>query len=117
MKIHNNELIAKFMDVATCTEDHGLEGVCYWDPTSNSYLKNYQLKYDTSYDWLIPVVNKCIKIYHANRENIFSSLMSGNGIDEIYVAVVKFIEWYNNPEEPWCVANGYPAPPHKLLTT
>lgn len=117
MKIYNNGLIAEFMEVETCSGHHEDEGPCYWDPSSNRYLKDYQLKYDTSYDWLIPVVNKCIKIYHTDRQDIFNALTNADDIEILYNSVVKFIEKYNDPNEPWCVAIGYPAPPHKLKTT
>lgn len=119
-KIRGNRLIAEFMGVETCTDKHD-DGPCYFAPTGAfgkfEYVKDYSLKYDQRYDWLMPVVNKCIKIYHTDRQDIFSALTSGDGIDKLFIAVVKFIEWYNDPEKPWCVAIGYPAPEHKKHTT
>ena len=120
MKIKSNQLIAKFMGVETCTDTHD-DGPCYLVPIGMNgkyeYGKDYSLKYDTSYEWLMPVVNKCIKIYHTERQDIFSALISGDGIEKLFIAVVNFINWYYDPETPWCVAIGYPAPEHKLHTT
>ena len=117
-KIHYNKLMAKFMEVETCTDDHGDEGLCYWVPSGifgkHEYVKDYGLKYDQKYDWLMPVVNKCINISHFNREDLFSALTSGEGIDRIYSATAAFIEWYLDPNTEWIEANGYPTPEHKL---
>lgn len=122
MRVKNNELIAKFMEVETCSDDHVNDGhgPCYWVPAGMfgkwEYVKDYGLKYDSSYEWLMPVVNKCINIYHDKRDKIFDALMSGEGIDKLYIAVVEFIQWYYDPESRWIVANGYPAPAHKKHT-
>lgn len=120
MRVKNNAMIAEFMNVETCSDDHGYEGPCYYVPTGAfgkfEYVKDYSLKYDSSYEWLMPVVNKCINIYHDQRDEIFSALASGEGIEKLYIAVVNFIKWYNDPESSWIVVNGYPAPEHKKHT-
>lgn len=74
----DNELIAEFMGV-----DH--------HPLTN--------KYDTSWDWLMPVVEKIGKQYiptdlAINRITIFEP------IEGVYSAVVQFIKWYNQTKKP-----------------
>jgi hypothetical protein len=119
-RIKYNKLIAKFMDVETCTDTHD-DGPCYYVPIGMSgkfeYGKDYSLKYDESYEWLMPVVNKCINIYHDRRSDIFQALMSGKGIKPLFKAVAEFVEWYEDPNGEWIVANGYPVPEHKKTTS
>ena len=53
------------------------------------------MKYHTSWDWLMPVVQKCYKI---DNEEGFDSLVdavSTLDIDGTYKAVVEFIKEYN----------------------
>ena len=57
-----------------------------------------ELKYNTSWDWLMPVVSKILTnenyIDITQRENIMDSLPYGIE-DDTYAAVVEFIKWYN----------------------
>lgn len=75
----------------------------------------HQLKYDTSWDWLMPVVEKIQKLYSeafpsnekfielilAKQDPIDSeyieviALPLGVSIQEAHAAIVKFIKWYN----------------------
>jgi hypothetical protein len=88
----DNELIAEFMGAKPTRGDR------------LTYSKDF-LKYHTSWDWLMPVVDKiwqvaiddnskthvagkAIKIID-EQVSIFSS------IDEVYKAVVEFIKWHN----------------------
>lgn len=63
---------------------------------------DFELHYDTSWDWLMPVVEKISQTdfdfnncdrpeeyYNLMRTTIFSP------INEVYEEVVKFIKWYN----------------------
>ena len=71
-----------------------------------SELEDISLKYHTSWDWLMPVVQRCTKVGYGNEndeltqiwEECFGDLDSGflgNHIDEVYASVVKFIKWHN----------------------
>jgi len=59
-----------------------------------------EFEYDTSWDWLMPVVKK---IYSKSKEhnqfivNLQVALVKAN-IEEIYKAVVEFIKWYNKKQ-------------------
>lgn len=68
-------------------------------------LYTSHLQYHSSWEWLMPVLNK---IYTASKDSTesyhkFYGLFGGtscsaffnNDIDEVYKKCVKFIEWYN----------------------
>lgn len=126
----DNELIARFMG---CPEQDGyfgihedLQAVRWWDRYStksicleDDYTVYYAFKpgdmlYDTSFDWLMPVVEKigqlgeawinighdyvelcwhpqCEKAPYADYQDWFK----GAKIEAVYNAVVEFIKWYN----------------------
>lgn len=79
----NNRLIAEFMDYP----DLGTKG-------DFSYLK-----YHTSWDWLMPVVEKCfVKQEEVSDDLSFKlndALLETN-IESLYRVVVEFIKQYNN---------------------
>jgi hypothetical protein len=112
-----NKLIAEFM---------GIEKISYSDtPTverfryGNSMLFETDLKYHTSWDWLMPVVEKIQSIditpapnYRGYRIEIVPSgyvsikgfpmppilanvSIEGSLINAVYQAVIQFVEWYN----------------------
>ena len=103
-----NELIAEFMGVDHVDIDTWLE-------------TNSNLKYHTSWDWLMPVVDKieCTSTDNKdNSDNFFNVTIEVfecniNGVDAdinicenghtkrkaTYNAVVKFIKWYNEKEK------------------
>tara|TARA_Y100000310_G_scaffold345581_1_gene466889 strand:- start:2911 stop:3216 length:306 start_codon:yes stop_codon:yes gene_type:complete len=93
----SNKLIAEFMG---------------WDiknPTTiptNLHLSNLELdngevmefKYPTSWDWLMPVVEKCYEygeLHNEHREWIIETLSGIISINDTYRAVVEFIKYYN----------------------
>ena len=76
----NNKLIAKFMGV----------GKLYEAQSSNQWNQ-----YHSSWDWLMPVVQKCFEVAE-NEDDFFD--ISGNlpYMDETYKSVVNFIKTYND---------------------
>lgn len=57
------------------------------------------LKYNWSWDWLMPVVHKCLAICHENMWNEweagFSDALFTCHINGMYKEAVEFIQWYN----------------------
>ncbi|MDA9302835.1 hypothetical protein N9Q25_00415 [bacterium] len=89
----SNKLIAEFMGLETS------DG-CYFEHLTkegNRELTHHiLLKYHTSWDWLMPVVETC---YHNGAEenevgDITHALLDCNR-DHLYISVVEFINQYN----------------------
>jgi hypothetical protein len=86
MESTNNKLIAEFM------------GVDYVD--IDTYLENNkELQYHTSWDWLMPVVQKCLDVSNDdNIEDFYSIQNVVPNIEATYNAVVEFIKEYNDEQ-------------------
>jgi hypothetical protein len=85
--VNKNKMIVEFMGY-----HHDEEVVIV---NLQSYLYP-QCRFDTSFDWIIPVVKKCKETNELayNGSNIKSALLSLD-IDILFNSVVEFIEWYN----------------------
>jgi len=105
----NNKLIAEFMgwgrnynytDEVYSNKNKNRK-VPYWSEyNSEIYLK--EMKYQQSWDWLMPVVDKIHSTekyftYVAKTSGQFKNEVSINPkfIEETYKDVVQFIKWYN----------------------
>ena len=101
--IENNVLIAEFMGL----QEH--KG-SYFFPKNDEWIRNVELDYDISWDWLMPVVEKIeslrdpkdnayrfsIDMCNAQIEGARIEMLGGvNKLDTIYDAVVQFINQYN----------------------
>ena len=104
-----NKLIAEFVGAKNDLSD------IYYLPEFAHYFNSYgqiewsdcfrlnELKYYTSWDWLMPVVEKIekttafvnIKGCLVNVSNIVD-VSAPSKIEAVWIAVVEFIEWYNN---------------------
>ena len=87
----NNKVIAEFMGASF--NDKGMTRIC--GKFGLERVSALNLKYHTSWDWLMPVVQKCYKI---DNEEGFDSLVdavSTLDIDGTYQAVVEFINQHN----------------------
>jgi hypothetical protein len=89
--IHGNKLIAEFMGLEYTTKKYWKIG----DITGNNQL--FELHYHTSWDWLMPVVEKCNAIIHHSKyvSNDLQRALCAVDIKLIFLAVVEFIKWYN----------------------
>ena len=116
--MENNKLIATFMGLLRSDEPVGGLGhekyhwfykrPFLWD---ESICSDDELRYDTSWDWLMPVVEKIESIKICNKGGaaviINGTLCQINGISHIestkikavYSAVIHFIKWYNAKKE------------------
>ena len=96
-----NELIAEFMGVEYVETKGALESNGYKLKKSDSdnpvWFNEYSLPYDKSWDWLMPVVKKCLTKGDDTDywDGIYNAL-STIDIKEVYAIVVEFIKWYNN---------------------
>lgn len=76
---NNNELIAEFMGVDQVDIDYAIN-------------EHGQLKYHLSWDWLMPVIDKCYQEHMS--KHIADAVMTCN-IEVVYDRVVEFIKEYN----------------------
>ena len=98
MNTENNKIIAEFMGLSY-SEKYQFEG---WYKNHEHNERVYELLYDTDWNWLMEVVEKCL-IGEAEHDDekakkaiseIYESLCSIN-ISATYKSVVEFIKWYN----------------------
>lgn len=114
----DNKLIAKFMELQTTFQDVQIwmdwenNTIPLWD--KRDYWLASELKYHTSWDWLMPVVEKIeelgycvwfqtrkkapilITIWKNGDEIIRIGNLHDTKIKTVYNAVIDFIKWYNN---------------------
>jgi hypothetical protein len=116
----NNKLIAEFMGLhkfgnkkTSDTYHHDIPDYRLLDKGLVNPAHHYtpdQMKYHSSWDWLMPVVEKIedigfeffivenrSKVCHNTDKSIdvLSYLEGGNKLDITYQTVVEFIKWYN----------------------
>lgn len=99
--LEGNKLIATFMNV-------------YWTDDKNLYMSSdidyifaTRLEYHTSWDWLMPVYLKITKLIdEIDTEKavilfhiLYQRLGNGDGIEEVYKYIIKFIKLYNTQKQ------------------
>jgi hypothetical protein len=116
--IEGNKLIAEFMGAFYSTSDQPNP---YWVgvPDNGQYLGTHRLQYHSSWDWLMPVVERIeglhsilehkyinvritqgyVVIEGAHKEILFNTSIEGSKIKATWLAVVEFIKWYNKQKE------------------
>ena len=61
------------------------------------------VKYNSSWEWLMPVVHKCLKICHENMlnewENSFADKFLSCDIKMMYKEADEFIQWWEQNEK------------------
>jgi hypothetical protein len=111
----NNKLIAEFMGLTTEVFNSGNLNYYFKEFNSGTWYEEHELSYNTSWDWLMPVVEKieCTKTDDEDNSDRFFNVMievfecningrdiciceNGNTkLEATYRAVVKFINQYN----------------------
>jgi len=92
--INNNALIAEFM---------GYKVEMYMSnpprPVGFCMIKGEikPMKFHSSWDWLMPVCKKICKTTPYNSYLAIETMSVFADIEDVYKAVVEFIEWHNNP--------------------
>jgi hypothetical protein len=113
----DKELIAEFIGFQIVSENPVIKGiVCHgrtWKapvekdlPYWGGFRAEQLHKFETSWDWLMPVVEKidqCYSLvggltddYCARYEKVENAITNNYSITEAYQAVVEFIKWYNS---------------------
>lgn len=122
MEKTDNELIAEFMGAkkvnqfAFCCSEFPDVFIPSknWDETNNlkETFTPEEMLYSTSWDWLMPVVEKIGKLWAeypvidwqndraVDEFMLVCGLPLDTPIDKAYQAVVKFIKWYNENKQP-----------------
>ena len=98
MNDKDNKLIALFMGL----EEDGVDGYLVDMDKDYGYQVIHEscFLYDSSWDWLMPVVKK---IYQLGLDNesalLVRDAVTEANLDNTYQAVVEFIKTYNNEEK------------------
>ena len=90
--LENNKLIAEFMGI----ESYPYRGYTMFIFDDNNHRTDVDLHYHTSWDWLMPVVEKCMRTGDNTHEwdALYDALSTVNKA-YIHEAVVEFIKSYN----------------------
>jgi hypothetical protein len=92
----NNRLIAEFMELPTDLANEGVD--LQYRLFSGTWYEEHELSYNVSWDWLMPVVEKCfVKQEEVSDDLSFKlndALLETN-IESLYRVVVEFIKQYN----------------------
>lgn len=110
--IQGNKLIAEYMGyeyIGWNDPNHrcyhvkkgywGIKGAQCHSLMIEDHMKFNPLSYHSSWNELMPVCRKIIESYFDARQDIFKALMECD-IDQTFNAVVKFIEFWNDPSQP-----------------
>lgn len=96
-----NKIIAEFMGAKMIVTDYyGINIIKFPDESTKDL---FGLKYHSSWDWLMPVVNKCLDVLEQvdgnssdeQRMHIGEALQEAK-IEDLYASVIRCIKWYNN---------------------
>ena len=88
--LENNKLIAEFMGY----EAYEYRGHTMFIFDEDNHRTELDLHYHTSWDWIMPVVEKVEQVHEGVPEELINlSLFST--IDEVYNAVVEFVKQQN----------------------
>ena len=97
-----NGMIANFMGVKFKDDNEYINELKEMRSNGIFFEQGYmasELKYHSSWDWLMPVVEE-IKYLEVDprSKDIVTGLKIANSLDDVHYCVCKFIEWYNEQE-------------------
>ena len=95
--MNNNKLIAEFMELPTEVFKSGIMNHHH----DGAWYEEHELSYNTSWDWLMPVVQKIDDLFGENNDvdywiNRVHNAVLLFDIDNTYDAVVEFIKEHND---------------------
>lgn len=109
----NNKLIAGFMEYKLITPEMRKNKKAfifsYWQkgyPEKEDVLcEEKGLKYHSSWDWLMPVVEKIENTFNVDsailtKSTVFNNqvIVASSKIEATYLAVIEFIKWHTSPQ-------------------
>ena len=104
----DNKLIAEFMELPTEVFNCGNLNYYFKEFNSGTWYEEHELSYNISWDWLMPVVEKCLEKHNNlidGRDVIDTSYPSIAqalevvSLKETYKAVVEFVKMYNTKKK------------------
>lgn len=111
----DNELIAEFMGYYFQQDRFTRPDGQYTHKEDGHGLFVEEMKYDTSWDWLMPVVIKCHEVGDAKEREFpeaknlddptgwkawnYRRVGLSTNIEQVYKNVILFIKWYNSQEK------------------
>jgi len=109
--MNDNKLIAEFMGVNVITLDDVRKNKNPYFSSADGYLED-DLKYHTSWDWLMPVVRRIVSDIELDldyeneyREHLMDVVPFAR-IEDVYEAVVEFIKIHNDKSNFLCGSCG-----------
>ena len=117
-RIDANKLIAEFMGLENHFKNEGgtkvfidgEENVQNWecyDTERGLLITPIEMQYHTSWDWLMPVISKCLEIgANASVERIYHALHTQD-LSFAYKEVVEFIKEHKSKDFDWCNDSGF----------
>ena len=91
----NNKIIAEFMGMTIDNNDKSM--MIFKTPQGNDIIYIDELKYHSSWDWLMPVIEKIkeIRPLPDEHDDSFSWVCRSSDIEAEYNSIVEFIKEYN----------------------
>ncbi len=93
---NNNLIIAQFMELEIYTVTN--DGTVFLKREFEGQLSAPIAKYHSSWDWLMPVVEKIDSMRDEERFKV-TALFLGTSIKDVHAAVVDYIKWYNDHQK------------------
>ena len=105
--LQGNKLIAAFHGFSRKHRNEGSAGWKHWEKKPFGWFDDEDLKYHSSWDWLMPVCKKFDRLHEMdytllhNKEHIMHCDNIDYGvttydIQVAFVAISEAIQWYNN---------------------
>jgi len=104
----DNKLIAEFMGAVGTPKYNPTEWDVYItgcldvdsdDENAQHFYTPDEMRFHESWDWLMPVVEKCMGLYEHYEVKRIADVVMTCDINTAYVEVVEFIKQYNDGEQ------------------